>query len=408
MLKWTASAQKLNQLTPNIKATTSTLHTPNGLTEAKRRRRRATIANKENVPYTSTPMVARARSSPLVLSPLTDLLNITTKEITPAIEHTPQRIESTQTHAGSQALPNRRHSTVGLFLQSATPSYASTLPRFEEEYSPSAALPTGQQVALRGLLPDPFLSNLRYFNTPELVKRTQKEAQAKLKSTRKSLPRKLDEDFAEIARECSGEQQLQRNNNETHSAGMSDQTLDKLIDAILDSARKDEKKKVKPRRSFNLRRRTLLKNHDAQKDSELVLSPSYAAGDDPASDLSFLFNDPSTKCPSKTSPATPAPATPLPGTPLSDETLRQLPTPDVAAQMPTACGETQLHFLRSSTSKKRLDTTFELETPVRLPMQRKRQRRKTLALPFGVTSKRFKVDGSNYFEVGVALPSIYV
>lgn len=54
--------------------------------------------------------------------------------------------------------------------------------------------------------------------------------------------------------------------------------IDHLIDAILDSARKDEKKK-KPRKSFNLRRRTLLKNQ-VEQHQDIMLSPSYAAGDD--------------------------------------------------------------------------------------------------------------------------------
>ncbi|XP_036338522.1 uncharacterized protein LOC118748254 [Rhagoletis pomonella] len=409
MLKWTASAQKLNQLTPNIKAATTTLRSPHPLTDAKRRRRRATISNKENiVPYTSTPMVAREHNSPLVLSPLTDILNVTPKTQSPLTQRTPERMLNASTSTTSRALPNRRHSTVGFFLHPA-PNYASTLPRFEEEYSPSTALPTGQQVALRGLLPDPFLSNLRYFNTPELEKRKQKEAQEKLKAARKSLPRKLEADFAEIARECCGGQQPKRNYNESHSAGMSDQTLDKLIDAILDSARKGEKKKMRPRKSFNLRRRTLLKNQTEQKVSELVLSPSYAPGDDPASDLSFLLAEPVSKSmmkvqgSTKASPPTPAPATPLPGTPISEEVLQKMPTPATCA-----CAA-QLHFLRSSTSKERLDTTFTLETPVRLPMQRKRQRRKTLAVSIGGGTKRFKADGSqNYYDVGLALPSIFV
>ncbi|XP_054729039.1 uncharacterized protein LOC129238029 [Anastrepha obliqua] len=408
MLKWTASAQKLNQLTPNIKAATTALHhngTPHPLTEAKRRHRRATMTNKENVlvPYTSTPMRMRERNSPLVLSPLTDILNVTPKTLSP--------LRTTSTSTISRPLPTRRHSTVGLFLHTA-PNYATTLPRFEEEYSPSTALPTGHQVALRGLLPDPFLSNLRYFSTPELAKRKQQEEQENLRADRKSLPRKLEEDFAEIARECGGDKQKKLINDESHSAGMSDHTLDKLIDAILDSACKDEKKKVRPRKSFNLRRRTLLKNQAEQKVSELVLSPSYAAGDDPASDLSFLLGEPMSNSKqtaqrsAKTLPPTPAPATPLPGTPMSAEMLRNMPTPDISTSNYKCT--TQRHILRSTASEEPLDTTFQLETPVRLPMQRKRQRRKTMTVSISGSTKRFKTDGKNYCEVGLALPSIYV
>ncbi|XP_004531160.1 uncharacterized protein LOC101451089 [Ceratitis capitata] len=404
MLKWTASAQKLNQLTPSIK----TIRSPHPLAnEVKRRRRRATISNKENlIPFTSTPMVAcEWRNSPLGLSPLTDILSATAKSTQRTPERTLQQVGST--YVENRPLPTRRHSTVGFSLQAAAaaPTYASTLPCFEEEYSPSTALHTGQQVALRGLLPDPFVSNLRYFNTPELVKRRQQEAQEQLKATRKSLPRKLEQDFAEIARECVGVKQLRHNtnkhnNNVTHSAAMSDQTLDKLIDAILDSARKDEKKKVRTRKSFNLRRRTLLKHQTAEKVPELVLSPSYAAGDDPASDLSFLLVEPALEY---TTPPTPAPATPLPGTPITAEMLQKMPTPaNISA------GSNSKHFLRSTSSKVRLDNTFQLETPVRAPMQRKRQRRKTLASPIVGAAKRFKAEGSKFFEVGLALPSVYV
>ncbi|XP_049312587.1 uncharacterized protein LOC125778486 [Bactrocera dorsalis] len=412
MLKWTASAQKLNQLTPSIRTATTSIRTPHPLVEAKRRRRRATISNKENIRYTSTPMVERERNSPLLLSPLTDILNVTPKDMSPLMERTPGRIRVTSTSVAGRPLPNRRHSTVGLFLHPA-PTYASTLPRFEEEYSPSTALPTGQQVALRGLVPDPFISNLRYFNTPELAKRKQKGDLEKLKAARKSLPRKLEADFAEIAKECGEEKLTKHIKNESHSAGMSDQTLDKLIDAILDSARKDEKKKVKPRKSFNLRRRTLLKNQAEQKVSELVLSPSYAAGEDPASDLSFMFVDQRPKHVMKTenatkSPLTPAPVTPPPGTPISTDILQKMPTPAPTSISTTDANSAhQHHYLRSSLSRERLDHTFQLETPARIPLQRKRQRRKTLAAPIGST-KRLKTGGINYFEVGLALPSIYV
>lgn len=398
MLKWTASAQKVNQLTPSIGTATTSIRTPHSLEEAKRRRRRATFSNKENIPFTSTPMVERERNSSLVFSPLTDILNVTPKDIS---------------HLASRPLPNRRHSTVGIFLHPA-PTYASTLPRFEEEYSPSTALPTGQQVALRGLLPDPFKSNLRYFNTPELVKRKQKKDQEKLRAAKKSLPRKLEADFAEIAKECGEEKLTKHINNESHSAGMSDQTLDKLIDAILDSARKDEKKKVKPRKSFNLRRRTLLKNQAEQKVSELVLSPSYTAGEDPASDLSFIFVDQSSNGVMKAqdvtkSPFTPAPATPPPGTPISTDILKKMPTPtSTSISITDTKSAHQHHYLRSNLNRERLDNTFQLETPIRLPMQRKRQRRKTLAEPIGGSTKRLKTGSTNYFEVGLALPSIYV
>ncbi|XP_075155474.1 uncharacterized protein LOC142228840 [Haematobia irritans] len=395
MLKWTASASKTAQDTPitqrvmGAAAATNNGRTPR-LTAEKRRKRRATIANKENIPIvTSTPMVNRTRNSPLVMAPFADILNVTPEA--PASTRTPER-----RRVSIQAIPvsnnatttTRRHSSVGFAIQTAIPQYATTLPKFEEEYSPNTMLPTGQQLALRGILPDPFMGNRRYFATPEVAEQEVK--------TLSSLPkkRKLEMDFIAIAQEESvdakEETKKEMNNTGVVSNRMGDQTLDNLIDAILDSARKDEKKK-KPRKSFNLRRRTLLKNQ-VDTVNELILSPSYAAGDDPCSDLSFLGCEPiSSKgigkivTPKPASPifqVTPQPATPNPGTPLTARQLLQLPTP-------------ALHNKQDS---------FNLATPVR-PNLKRRSESKSCQ---NSSAKKYKVDSRNYFEIGLALPSIYV
>ncbi|XP_037935632.1 uncharacterized protein LOC119669702 [Teleopsis dalmanni] len=348
--------------------------------DAKRKRRRATIANKENIPCTSTPMVPRLRNSPLVLTPLADILNVTP--------------ESRSTRSNER----RR-------IDAA--NYASTLPKYEEEYSPSTVLPTGQQLALRGLLPDPFLGNPRYFTTPEL---TQQQRTGRLDATNftKSLPkRNLEQEFVAIAKEQENSTKITPKVNATnlHSSKMGDQTLDHLIDAILESARKDEKKK-KTRKSFNLRRRTLLKNQ-AENMSEVILSPSYAAGDDPASDLTFLLIEPvaNTKSFTAVTPkislsstlSTPDPATPLPGTPISDVVLCQMPTP-----LPRSISCLRRNVRNDSTN------TFKLETPVKALTQKRRRRVEEETEMQTVTPKKSRVDAKNYFEIGVALPSIYV
>ncbi|XP_023296639.2 uncharacterized protein LOC111679318 [Lucilia cuprina] len=402
MLKWTASAQKLPQDTPvsshtnrsTATLTTNNMRTPR-LTEAKRRKRRATIANKENIPIlTSTPMVSRTRNSPLVLAPLADILNVTPEAVA---NRTPERRRvSVNVFNDTNASTIRRHSSVG-FTIPQIPQYAATLPKYEEEYSPSTILPTGQQLALRGLLPDPFMGNPRYFTTPELNSKQESEIK-KISSLPKK--RKLEQEFVAIAKEEEGDimehsavkahNKKDLNNTGLMSNKMGDQTLDHLIDAILDSARKEEKKK-KPRKSFNLRRRTLLKNQ-VEQHQDIMLSPSYAAGDDPCSDLSFLNCEPLsykkpfravTPQPASPIPKTPQPATPLATTPLlNQQQLLAMPTPAAA---------------------KRNDS-FSLDTPVRSNLKRRSESNARE----NASAKKYKVDSRNYFEIGVALPSIYV
>lgn len=369
MLKWTASSQRLHEL-PAAAAAAAPQAQP-GLRVARRarRERRATIANKENVPisvgYTSTPMpLARLRNSPLVLAPLSDIRNVT-----------PETVRSPQ--------PQMR------VVQSVR--YATTLPRYEEEYSPSATgtLPSGQHLALRGLLPlDPFLEQPRYIGVAQQLKKRKLEADfvATMEEPVAAAP------AAAPAAAAPATQKPLRPVTPQPSTAMGDQTLDRLIDAILDSACKaDASSRKKPRKSFNLRRRTLVKQ---QLESQCVamLSPSYAAGDDPASDLSFAML-----------PAlTPEPASPL--VPLPQSVLRQLPTP--TPQLDNQPGHSD---------------TFCLATPVR-PLKRSRHgtqrsrgqleaKRELCEGDCAIVEsplKRYKVDSRNYFEVGLALPSIYV
>lgn len=344
MLKWTASTQRLHELpAPELRAA-----------RRQRRQRRATIANKENVPSvgynSSTPQpLARLRNSPLVLAPLSDIRNITP-------ELASEQYQQQQQH-GRRVVQSVR--------------YATTLPRYEEEYSPS--LPSGQHLALRGLLPlDPFLEQPRYM---EQLKKRKLEA---------DFLATMDQPVEQPAKSRRVQvQAAPRPVTPQPSTNMGDQTLDRLIDAILDSACKADpsSQKKKPRKSFNLRRRTLLKQQQQpqqQPDTQatVMLSPSYAPGDDPASDLSFAL--------------LPLPATPEPE---SNSVLLQLPTPQLALQLPNH------------------SDTFCLATPTPVrPRKRSRGRemQPVQALSVETPPKRLKVDARNYFEVGLALPSIYV
>lgn len=198
MLKWTVLSQRAGHM-----------ETPK---RVPKRRRSLTSSNKEYL-ITSTPV---RKILPLDKS---------VSEIT-ADENTQQMIIS----------------------QKAPEVYASTLPKYSEDYSPSPKINSGQMLAMRGLLPDVYLENPRY----------------------------LSKDFRP-----TDEQVTTKDKSTFNSSKMGDHTLDKLIDAILESGKKSIKRST--RRTMNLRRRTLLKT---TSNSE-VLSPSYTAADDPASDLSF-------------------------------------------------------------------------------------------------------------------------
>uniref|UniRef100_A0A1I8M747 Uncharacterized protein n=1 Tax=Musca domestica TaxID=7370 RepID=A0A1I8M747_MUSDO len=363
-------------------------------TDARRRRRLTTQVNRENIPtiVTSTPMVNRPRNSPLVLTPLADILNITPEAVSSPSGATQRRRVSRQNVAPQN---QRRHSTMGLTLPAGeVPKYATTLPKFEEEYSPNALLPTGQELAMRGMKEDLFPGNRRYFN-PAPVAGLQ---EVKEISAARPKKRNLDLDFLAIAQEIQEEKESKQGNLGKNTTGllsnrMGDQTLDNLIDAILDSARKEEKKK-KPRKStFNLRRRTLLKNQ-VDTVNDLILSPSYAAGDDPCSDLSFLGGETKTFVrPSTPQPGSPivGPQTPIPATPQAGVNY----TPAELLQLPTPMAPIQKH-----------QDSFNLATP---PAARPNLKRRSNSKSCQSSSaKKYKVDSRNYFEVGLALTCVYV
>ncbi|XP_020802619.1 uncharacterized protein LOC110179429 [Drosophila serrata] len=368
MLKWTASAQRLNEMQLDQDAAEGRQRR-----RQQRRHRRATIANKENVPdygYTSTPLVvmsplpgvSRLRNSPLVLAPLSDIRNVTPEAVAPTVT---QRVQSVR--------------------------YATTLPRFAEDYSPNGVLMPGQHLALRGLAPlDPFLGQPQRYMAATGLRETKRKLDADLVATMEEQPKATSAPVPTPS-PVPAPPTVRPTTPQPASTQMGDQTLDRLIDAILDSACKaDASAKKKPRRcrsTFNLRRRTLVKQ---QLDADCggrpeVLSPSYAPGDDPASDLSFGMMPmmPLTM-------TTPEPASPLVRIP--HQVLVQLPTPKVTvAQEKLGVG----------------DNTFCLETPVRSLKRSRVAAKEEVAKESPL--KRYKVDERNYFEVGLALPSsIYV
>uniref|UniRef100_A0A1B0G806 Uncharacterized protein n=1 Tax=Glossina morsitans morsitans TaxID=37546 RepID=A0A1B0G806_GLOMM len=346
MLKWSVSAQKLLQESVNI---SNASHTPCLRRKTKQQcKRRATIANRtpEDMPqFTSTPMMQRSRNSRLPLTPLAD-----------ALSTTPELQRQRQAVAGEKITSvklTRSHST----------RYATTLPRFEEEYSPTTVvMPSGQELALRGLLLDPFIAKTRYLSSPDL-----REEQTIANISNK---REHEDESSALA-----EEKVMEESTGLNSSKMSDHTLDKLIDAILDSARKDEKKK-KSRKSFSLRRRTLLKSQTDINSEKLSLSPSYTAGYDPANELSFstLKSPAAHVLTSSSLSPSPVKAT------FSEKALPHLPTSTKKRNPFIADTEAQ------PTLKRRTES-YNLRTNGK---------------------KRYRAASPNYLEIGVALPSIYV
>lgn len=171
---------------------------------------------------TSTPlMVGLRNASPLrKLGSLKDLSNITPEKFTGSLLHTPKRLE---TPAKAPSLPQ---------------PYASTLPTFDLEYSPCELIP-GRLLALRGVgIADNYFEKPRYI-TQEFKRKCEK----------RSVPVHDEE-------------------SSLSSSKMGDLTLERMIDAIIESARKDRKV---PK--------------SKQVTHPLVMSPTYTPADDPASDL---------------------------------------------------------------------------------------------------------------------------
>lgn len=188
--------------------------------------------------------------------------------------------------------------------------YASTLPTFDIEYSPF------------GLHAKPFLDT--YFNQPRYItpQVQQRQEQPASKKQRVSQPHPLKPKspseppmtplthrMQDVAVDCTpakiGSSQKrprkffftnQNSNNNSitkldyeetpTSADVGDLTLDHMIDAILESARKEPTRKT-TRRRFSCNFKLDKPSHfvRAVKEPQLCESPTYTAGDDPTSDL---------------------------------------------------------------------------------------------------------------------------
>lgn len=192
--------------------------------------------DKENFTITSTPLpssLRRSLHSPLrkLNSSLKDVSNITPDKfvMTPAKTGAIFDDCATPTLANQPSKPQK------------PTQYASTLPTFDVEYSPCNIVP-GPILALRGMgvgIADSYFEKPmgRYMNT-----------------TKKKQPKEEEDTLS--------------------SSRMGDMTLERMIDAILESARK-ESKPTKPNHKLN---------------TCYIMSPTYTAADDPASDLNEFWD----------------------------------------------------------------------------------------------------------------------
>ncbi|XP_037931668.1 uncharacterized protein LOC119666466 [Teleopsis dalmanni] len=213
-------------------------------------RRRTQWLEKENH-MTSTPLNSTHSYASTThirrLNSLKDLSNITPVQDTtsPKCRHSLKYQHCAQTPLAQKTKPTNN----------MPKQYASTLPTFDIQYSPCGLVP-GPMLALRGMgIADTYFEKPRYLNVEQLSNNTTEQISniAETKSiTNKTAVR------VEKTEEVS-----------LTSSQMGDVTLERMIDAILESTRKEKK----------------LPKHFRQLHATAVMSPTYTPADDPASDL---------------------------------------------------------------------------------------------------------------------------
>ncbi|XP_035793090.1 uncharacterized protein LOC118467123 isoform X3 [Anopheles albimanus] len=254
--------------------------------------------DKENECITSTPHLAAARRSTSPFSMvLRDVSNIT-PNMTPC-QAEKMTVKSRKRSAAASSILEPKLSSCHRNT-SARKTYASTLPSFDVEYSP-CGMKNVPFLELRGTGVTDFDNSGRYF--PDRIDDGASK-KSKLEANQGEItipPVQLSQPFPCTPTSRSNHLHINQmgfqvtslesktiNNNhiyvsETmeenelslHSSEMGDITLEKIIDAILASAKKDIKS-VTPRP----KRRLSIKSKQSK-----VSSPTYTAADDPATDL---------------------------------------------------------------------------------------------------------------------------
>ncbi|KXJ70248.1 hypothetical protein RP20_CCG024371 [Aedes albopictus] len=235
--------------------------------------------DKENQCVTSTPHPvaagSRTSASPYSMA-LRDVSNITPNSTPRRLSTTPQNRKRALAVSPTSAVTSTAKKDTNL-------PYASTLPTFDIEYSP-CAVKNVPFLALRGLgLTDSYFENPgRYFpdEQPPAAKRSKpfiapapppEKTDPGLTplSSRMSELRKISFKRNAEPKTINNNQIFNDDEPSLNSSEMGDITLDKMIDAILESAKKDH-----PKRSSSVKSK-----------QPKIPSPTYTAADDPASDL---------------------------------------------------------------------------------------------------------------------------
>ncbi|XP_060663699.1 uncharacterized protein LOC132796520 isoform X1 [Drosophila nasuta] len=245
--------------TPSCSPCRSPTATPLLMQRVKAKRHCPLGLGKENIELTSTstPLPAASTRTPL----LRDLSNI--------INMSPLQ---TTTNTTTTTTPQVQRCRSQLQLKPTT-VYASTLPTFEAEYSPSYR--TNQENQSNNIIPGPLLA-LRgigipdsYFEKPRYLEQ-------------KSIPQPLPSVSTEAGDAPSVEPTLS-------STQMGDVTLERMIDAILESTRKPPTglgaAAGRPRCRQRLRHRHQHQHQQRLLSTGVVHSPTYRPAFDPASDL---------------------------------------------------------------------------------------------------------------------------
>ncbi|XP_067634617.1 uncharacterized protein [Eurosta solidaginis] len=217
---------------------------------------------------TSTPLQPNAnsyaRSCPLRrLNSLKDLSNIIPSESVNAACTT-----ATPNHISSVArTPNQLLGSCKVARNNPT-NYAATLPTLEVEYSPCGLVP-GPILALRGLgIADTYFDKPRYLPPDHNETLLQTHSAFNTSKATNCTMQNPQSTFLSVNSARDDTQSLS-------SSKMGDQTLERMIDAILESTRK-EKRHIKFARQFQ--------NHQRS-----VMSPTYTRAEDPANDLSEFW-----------------------------------------------------------------------------------------------------------------------
>ncbi|XP_075155987.1 uncharacterized protein LOC142229318 [Haematobia irritans] len=271
MLKWAVNGPRQTYLQSNEQLNMASAEQPR-LTQAQRRRLkrkssdvgslrpRTSWHDKENQ-YTSTPLHPTSRSfsgSPSrKLDSLKDLSNIVAE---PLLLNSPKRLSLPKTSPSLMKTPepcSTDHYTMPT-------NYASTLPTFDVEYSPCGLIP-GPLLALRGVgIPDSYFEKPRYITPHPHGKSSLSLNEETLETKTFVKPRDLTLRYPAYMEESS-----------LSSSKMGDVTLERMIDAILESTRKGHKQQ---------------KAHKHHGNNQHNMSPSYTPADDPASDLHEVWD----------------------------------------------------------------------------------------------------------------------